>query len=272
MKSKDIKQIFPENLAGFFSKHKEKDYVLLDVRLPQEYSHEHMPGAKLIPLSEFEGRLGEVDPDKDLILYCRSGKRSMAAALMARDSGMISGEIFNLQGGISAFTGKTLPDYPKIHFFYNVDGVDKVLKKALAMEKGAHRFYLTFLDRIDDASLKKRIQRLADLEAAHAKVIFKQGKEVFEQDFESVFQSVEDDIVEGGLDADAWLNMMKDTDQKELCSYFLELALEVETMAYDMYRTLAEKDLPMDMRNTFYHLSEQEKSHIRVVAGMFRDC
>jgi sulfur-carrier protein adenylyltransferase/sulfurtransferase len=272
MKTKEINQIFPEDLAEFSSRHKEKDYVVLDVRLPQEYTQEHIPGAKLMPLYEFEGRLGEVEPDEDLILYCSSGKRSMAAAVLARDSGIISGEIYNLQGGITAFSGKTLPNYPKIHFFYNVQGAEDVLKKAMALEKGAQKFYLTFLSKIDNDDLKKRIKRLADLELAHARVIFNQGKEVFKQDFESVFQSAEDDIVEGGLDASAWLDSMKGVDQPELCSYFLELALEIETMAYDMYRNLAEKDLTDEIRNSFYSLSEQEKSHMRLVARMFRDC
>jgi rhodanese-related sulfurtransferase len=45
------------------------DYNLIDVRQPHEYERGHIPGAKLIPVGELGGRLGELDPHKPTIAY-----------------------------------------------------------------------------------------------------------------------------------------------------------------------------------------------------------
>lgn len=46
-----------------------KDVTVLDVRQPGEYKNGHLPGAKLIPLTELENRLGELDPEKPTLVY-----------------------------------------------------------------------------------------------------------------------------------------------------------------------------------------------------------
>jgi len=45
------------------------DYNLVDVRQPQEYEEEHIPGARLIPVGEISDRYGELDPAKPTIAY-----------------------------------------------------------------------------------------------------------------------------------------------------------------------------------------------------------
>ncbi len=272
MKPEKIKIIYPDELRDLMSRLREKDYVLLDVRLAREYEHEHIPGARLIPLHEFEGRLGEIEPGKKLIFYCSSGKRSMAAATLARDSGLFSNEMFNLEGGINAYAGKILEDYPRTDLFEQAKDIQSVLERAIALEKGAYRFYLGMLERIEDENIKKQVKRLADLEVAHARVLYQQGKEMFDRDFDSVFKEADQSKVEGGLNIDAWFQRADAADQEDACTFFLELALEMEYMAYDMYRNLAEEDFPGETIDCFFRLSEQEKSHMRVIANLFRDC
>lgn len=46
-----------------------KDVTVLDVRQPGEYKNGHLPGAKLIPLTELESRMGELDPEKPTLVY-----------------------------------------------------------------------------------------------------------------------------------------------------------------------------------------------------------
>lgn len=46
-----------------------KDVTVLDVRQPGEYKNGHLPGAKLIPLTELENRLDELDPEKPTLVY-----------------------------------------------------------------------------------------------------------------------------------------------------------------------------------------------------------
>ena len=58
------------------------DYTLLDVREQDEYDAGHIHGAILLPYTEIESKAGEMLPDKDkqLLVYCRSGRRSKIAA------------------------------------------------------------------------------------------------------------------------------------------------------------------------------------------------
>ena len=53
----------------FIREHREGTFTLLDVRQPAEYEKKRIPGAKLIPLPELGDRIGEVDPEKPVIVY-----------------------------------------------------------------------------------------------------------------------------------------------------------------------------------------------------------
>jgi sulfur-carrier protein adenylyltransferase/sulfurtransferase len=60
----DIKPLSPEAVKSILNADKEGNYILLDVRQPEEYQDSHIPGAKLIPLGELERRIRELDKDK----------------------------------------------------------------------------------------------------------------------------------------------------------------------------------------------------------------
>lgn len=55
--------------------------VILDVRTPEEYAAGHVPGALNIPHDQIESRLGELVKlkDKEIIVYCRTGRRTALA-------------------------------------------------------------------------------------------------------------------------------------------------------------------------------------------------
>lgn len=53
--------------------------LLLDVRTPEEYSQGHIEGAALIPYDALETMFKELDKDRPIVLYCRSGNRSSIA-------------------------------------------------------------------------------------------------------------------------------------------------------------------------------------------------
>jgi rhodanese-related sulfurtransferase len=82
------------------SKHK----LLIDVREPHEYKSGCIPGAKNIPLSQLEQRLGEIPKEREVFLYCRSGMRSKSAARILSKHGLI--RLAHLQGGLSSWDGK----------------------------------------------------------------------------------------------------------------------------------------------------------------------
>ena len=58
-----------EDGEAFIGSHREGTYTLLDVRQPSEYEQTRIPGAKLIPLPDLGDRIGELDPEKPVVVY-----------------------------------------------------------------------------------------------------------------------------------------------------------------------------------------------------------
>ena len=94
--------------------HKEKNYLLIDVRQAPEYEHGHIPGAKFMPLTQVETRLYTLPSDRDLIFYCANGGRSQWAASLAGEGEVSTKTVYHLMGGMQAWEGKTLSGYPKV--------------------------------------------------------------------------------------------------------------------------------------------------------------
>ncbi|TGJ98868.1 rhodanese-like domain-containing protein [Leptospira langatensis] len=62
--------------------------LVLDVRTPNEYSIEHFPGAVNIPISSLSLRLDELGArDREIVVYCQSGGRSLRAKSLLNDKG-----------------------------------------------------------------------------------------------------------------------------------------------------------------------------------------
>ena len=84
-------------------------YILLDVRRREEYDEGHIKGAKLIPDFELEQRAPQDLPDKHalIIVYCRTGRRSLAAAKFLAGQGYTQvknmGGILNWPYGITKY-------------------------------------------------------------------------------------------------------------------------------------------------------------------------
>lgn len=59
-----------------------KEHIILDTREQDEFDEGHIPGAILIPYTEIENKAEEMLPDKDvqILVYCRSGRRSKIAS------------------------------------------------------------------------------------------------------------------------------------------------------------------------------------------------
>lgn len=84
----------------------DKNRVFVDVREPHEYKSGHVQGMKNIPLGQLAGRTGELPKDREIVLMCRSGGRSMMAAKTLKKHGYT--QIVNVRGGISAWSGKVV--------------------------------------------------------------------------------------------------------------------------------------------------------------------
>jgi rhodanese-related sulfurtransferase len=80
-----------------------REFVVIDVREPDEFAGGRIPGAKNIPLGKLAGRLGEIPKDKDVVLVCRSGRRSGMALDTLKANGYTKAH--NLLGGMNGWDG-----------------------------------------------------------------------------------------------------------------------------------------------------------------------
>lgn len=80
-----------------------QNVILIDVRTPEEFAEGHIPGAQLINIydRDFEQKLATLPKNKTVMVYCRSGNRSMQAVPALQKAGFK--EIFELYGGINAW-------------------------------------------------------------------------------------------------------------------------------------------------------------------------
>ena len=76
------------------------DTQFIDVREPDEVAAGTLPGTVNIPLGTIPDRVGELDPNRRVVLLCRSGGRSTQAANFLTAQGF--GDVINLEGGMLA--------------------------------------------------------------------------------------------------------------------------------------------------------------------------
>lgn len=83
--------------------------VCVDVREDRELGAGKLRGARHIPLSQFNSRVGELSNYKNqpILVYCRSGSRSGHACSMLSKNGFV--DVYNLSGGILAWEAANLP-------------------------------------------------------------------------------------------------------------------------------------------------------------------
>ena len=86
-----------------------EDAVFLDIRDENEYRKGHIPDAIHIPLKQLPERMKELEKSRDrpIIVCCRSGNRSTAAGSILAKQGFEN--VYNLDGGISAWQSANLP-------------------------------------------------------------------------------------------------------------------------------------------------------------------
>ena len=97
------------NVAEFADYLKNDDVQLLDVRTPDEFSEGHISGAMNIDWYDdnfITDAVKSLDKTRPIAIYCRSGKRSAAAAQNLTEKGY---KVTNLTGGIIAWDEAKMP-------------------------------------------------------------------------------------------------------------------------------------------------------------------
>jgi rhodanese-related sulfurtransferase len=92
---------FVQKISGYDG----DDYILIDVRSPEEFVSGSFSNAQNINYStgDLWDRLEVLDKGKDIFIFCRSGRRSMRVCTLLRNGGFDQEKIFNLDGGLNAY-------------------------------------------------------------------------------------------------------------------------------------------------------------------------
>lgn len=82
--------------------------AILDLREPVEFGRGHIPGARLLPLSRLAACAGDLDPGREWILVCGSGRRSAEGCRLLARHGFR--RALNMAGGMNAWRGPVVKD------------------------------------------------------------------------------------------------------------------------------------------------------------------
>lgn len=81
--------------------------LVLDVRSPEEFAAGHVPGAVLIPEDQLATRIGELGEPREVVVYCRTGRRSGLAEPVLESHGF---RVHQLAGSWQSWQAAGLPE------------------------------------------------------------------------------------------------------------------------------------------------------------------
>lgn len=244
-------------------------YTLLDVRQPEEYRDRHIPGAKLIPVTDIGARIDEIDSRKPVIVYCAIGGRSRIAAQMLAGKGFR--EVYNLSGGIKAWETDTAfgSDDLGMDLFDGNESPEETLVLAYSLEEGLREFYLSMMNRVKDEKTRQLFLKLSEIEIKHQDRIFDQflvssGKQTSRSDFE---KKIVAPAMEGGLSTEDYLSRYPL--DLEVATEVVSMAMAIEAQALDLYQRAADKASDHKSQSFLSQIADEERAHLRQLGELF---
>ncbi len=260
-----VKRIDPQELRELMRREREADYVVVDVREPDEYAQGHIPGARLMPLSQLPRHADELRglSERKLVLYCRSGGRSSRAAQWAAQA-IDHPAVHDLSGGFMGWNGQYLTRFPKLRAVEMASTPAELLRQAMDLEKGVHGLYEALA--ASSSPVARFFGALVEDEVDHGEVVHRLLRKVEPgaPDFESLWEQLPGEVLESGESLDEALELARQTQEWPVA--VLELSLLLELSAYDLYRNLAESTSDAELRETALQLAELEKRHVHAVS------
>lgn len=252
-----IDDIAPDETRKLLESYPPGSFQLLDVRQPNEYERIHIPGASLIPLSELPERLGELDRDREVIVYCRSGVRSRSGCQILQGAGFA--KVLNMKGGILAWNGQTATGDDQLGLdLFTPGAYSSALTMAYAMEQGLGLFYQALADRAVDSVNRELLNHMAKLEDGHmARLKSRYAMLQLPAD-------VAPRVAEGGLDVDALLAHYGN--QLASIETIIQAGMMFEAQAFDLYSRLAARENDPDLRQFYRDMAAEEQTHLARLA------
>jgi rubrerythrin len=196
------------------------------------------------------------------------GGRSLAAAQLL--SGLDFNEIYNLQGGIKAWQGRTAegPQELNMELVRGDETPTEMIALAYGLELGLGFFYQNQIETARDEDLKALFAKLADIEGLHKQRLFDLLEEMDPpgKDIEAYEADIRPAILEGGYRLDDF--MQKNESFLQTVSDVLDLAMMLETQALDLYLRFAQKSSHAVSRDVLFKLADEEKAHLEALGRL----
>jgi sulfur-carrier protein adenylyltransferase/sulfurtransferase len=143
----------------------------------------------------------------------------------------------------------------------------------MEMEKGAVRFYDLVCRRHAGAAFADTFKNLSKAEKDHARAIYAHW--VVDQEnslpFEQLFDRLDGDILEGGETLSKAFDRLA-LQREKTCLNLVELAIEMENTAFDLYRTLADRSQNDSIKNIAADIAQAEKNHMQTLFTALEQC
>jgi rhodanese-related sulfurtransferase/rubrerythrin len=265
--SDEIKTLAPGEVKALLDKDKKGEFLLLDVRQPEEYKAGHIPGAIFIPLGELDTRQEELERSKKIITYCRSGRRSMAAAIAL--CGLGFKDVHHLEGGILNWHNETIGGMPEARPELVTEAADvrDNLILAIKLEKGSWDFYIAAKKKAASPKAKEKFQMLANAEDGHMQRLWERAITMLGEGaippLEKLKQELRVGQMEGGIEISPALARVDEKFSDEMEA--LEIALEKEYMSYDFYKRASVLVEDPGAKTLLHELALEERNHADIL-------
>ncbi len=259
-----VPSITPMEVKSLIETKSADDYCLLDVRQPMEYQQARLPGSVLIPLGELHARIGELNPSKPVVVYCRSGNRSASATSLLLSAGF--DKVQNMEGGIIRYNGLVAsgpPESATACFSPSMSALE-LAATAWVMEEGTIQFIETLCKQILNQHEPALFDRILEAKRAHQSTLTDLAGELKEAaetlDFPAeVVEMPADPVMVGCIKVAQAVNWAQDKQLKDL----LELMMTLSANAYDFYLRLGRATSMDAERRVFEMLANEENQHLQ---------
>lgn len=261
----EITSISTADAKSYIENTATESYQLIDVRQPEEYTRQHLPGALTIPLNDLVAEKHVLNKEKPTLVYCTRGERSLAASQWMVSHGFQ--DVRHVEGGINEWIGNKAFG----HFELNLNLLNPqtdfpdAISMAYAMEEGLRIFYMELARETKDEFFQKLYRKLASFEVEHKaelsrKHLTVQGKELIQKEVEERHGQ----IMEGGGYAD--ITLIKTLANTEEISDVFGLAMAFEIQAFDFYFRLSQHAMQPAVKSFFLEMADAEKEHLAFIS------
>ena len=259
---KKIETMNVDQAKEWFIGNKGSEFIILDVRQPEEYRSGHLPGAVFIPLPDLINKVGGLDHAKPIIAYCRSGNRSRAAAAFLLSYGF--SKVYSMDGGITAWNGQVATgSYNEgLSMLEGRETAEELISLAMALEEGSRMFYVNVEELTLDTEAKNVLKTIAEAEEKHKTQILHAYKLITGENLTDDILNREPlrGIMEGGVRIDEVVSFLKGPDKTLLD--ILEVSMQLEINSLDLYIKILRNIEDSGAEKVFDILIEEEKNHL----------